>query len=187
MCIRDRTRTGQEAWVAQYRLTDPMSMPENSPWPRLLTTRRSACRDASTNTSAGWPSTIRVWMVAAGNSSARGPVIPSTMDRVSAAGSNPEGIGIAAPQLAGHRQALTTSTRDPVSVACPHAHRAAATDASEPSTPTTMVSVPSLPFSSIDELLSAVDAPTDSPTEPRLRRVVAAQTVTGGADGHTYG
>ena len=42
------TRTGQWAWVTQCSLTEPRSIPANSPWPRLPTTRRSAPADAST-------------------------------------------------------------------------------------------------------------------------------------------
>ncbi len=53
------TSTGQCALVTQYSLTEPISMPTNSPWPRLPTTSRSAPLEASTRTGAGWPLTNR--------------------------------------------------------------------------------------------------------------------------------
>ena len=43
------TRTGQWALVVQNSLTEPSSMPTNSPWPRLPMTRRSAPLEASTS------------------------------------------------------------------------------------------------------------------------------------------
>ena len=47
------TTTGQWARVAQYSLTDPMSIPTNSPWPRLPTTKSLAPLEASMRAGAG--------------------------------------------------------------------------------------------------------------------------------------
>ena len=60
------TSTGQWALATQCSLTEPRSMPANSPWPRLPTTSRSAPLEASTSSGAGWPSATLGSMVTAG-------------------------------------------------------------------------------------------------------------------------
>src|SRR4051812_34985919 len=159
--------TGHGACWATCCDTEPRSRPVNPPRPRLATTSRSAPRAASVSTDAGDPSATNSRMGTATSSVLTCCTMPATTALASTSNSSRSTMAIDMPVSSptyGNVHAYTACTSASRRPASTVAHRSATTEASEPSTPTTIVpdiSATSLPRSDLQAGGSAA-----APIEP---------------------